>query len=257
VATSVNAYRTGNSETSVDGIVTVVSDAIIFNPSTAVFSNLNKVYSDLGLNQNLWAITYLIYQKDTRPNATQFAYSFAIRLGARSGNLLNPFLGPTGPIGPVGTRGTPGTAGDTGPAGPVGPQGQSGNTGPTGPMGATGAGSIMFIYISIEPGEIIPVGSLVKINPSGRIILADYGDPYRFPAHGFVQEVSGTIAKIAKDGPATFYSSLDIGEVYYLGSNGQTTVTPPYNKVGSQTIGIATSSSSIFMCINQSIVYGV
>lgn len=254
MATLVSASRTNATNAYIDANAFVLSDVPLANPTITLFNNIDKVYSDLGLNQAGYQVLYCVYIKGTQPAISQWSYAFTLRLSTRSGELSNPYLGPTGPNGLNGNRG---------PQGPIGPTGGLGATGPIGPFGPTGPSGQTVVY-NIGPGESLATGDLFSVSPSGLAIKADNSIASRLPAVGVVVSVSGGQIIGANQYLLSGLSGLTPRDTVWLGIDGTSTTVPPTGLtptipprqiIVAQTVGIVTSPYSILYSISQDPVY--
>jgi hypothetical protein len=72
------------------------------------------------------------------------------------------------------------------------------------------------------------VGTLVYIDELGDAEPADSSDPAKMPCVGVIAEiVDATHAKVRIAGAFTGFSGLTPGKVYFVGSDGEPTLTPP------------------------------
>jgi hypothetical protein len=243
MATQISAYKTSSNNEVVDGVVTLLSDTPVSNPSSLVFSNISRVYTDLAVTGDLWKIVYLVYQKESKPTPVQYAYSFSIRLGYRTSNLTNMFRGPDGPAGPPG------------PAGPVGPQGPKGDQGPAGPPGISSSATVYEIQKAI--GADISVGDFIFVNNAGYGLLASSVNEALFPSSGVVVSMDGSTLRIQREGPSNVFMNLTPGATYYLADNGAMSLLPPSNASGSQAVGTAISPTTLSLSVSSFAIYNI
>jgi len=242
VATYITAYTTTTTGSVIDSVVTVTTDAVSVNPSVLVYSNLTKVYSDLGVSQDLFLIVYLVLQKSSRPAPNQYVYSFNLRLSGRGTNLANLFSGPTGPTGFFAT----------GPQGPTGPT-ALGPTGETGPQGIPGAGA--GFDLEIATGESIVEGDPIAFNAAGEAQIADSTDSDRFPAIGIASSVSGSTVTVVSLGLADVYTGLTPNTDYFLVGN-YIDDAPPSGSThkGCQLLGRSLGTDTLLLNISANII---
>lgn len=243
MATYITAYTTSTIGSVIDSVVTVTTDTVSPNPSVLIYSNLTKVYSDLGVSQDLFLIVYLVLQKSSRPAPNQYVYSFNLRLSGRGTNLANLFVGPTGPTGFFAT----------GPQGPTGPT-ALGPTGDTGPQGIPGAGS--GFTLTKASAETIVANDVIAINASGEAIVADSTVASRYPAVGISTSVVGSTVTVVSIGPVGGFSGLVPGDTYFLSSAGTIDSAPPDDSIDevSQIIGVAQSASILIANVSPNLI---
>ena len=243
MANTITTYVTSSTNSVIDAVVTLTSNSPSPNPSVLVYADIGQVYAQIGVNQDLFTIIYLLLQKSSRSAANQYVYSFNLRLAGRSTALANLFVGATGPTG----------ASQSGPIGPTGPTG-IGPEGPTGPQGIPGSG---FSFILPINGSYAPVvNDLVAVNSSGEAILADASSIVSMPAVGFVTSIDlGTMeVTCASTGNIAGLSGLTTGTNYFLGTSGGLQ-TVPSTGAGAQFIGKALSTTTLLANVSSSVVY--
>lgn len=162
--------------------------------------------------------------------------------------------GPQGHIGlqgATGATGTKGAQGSQGTQGNVGVQGAIGITGPQGPQGASGDNRVSF-SAELEPG--LTVLDLVCVSSSATTAIkvgqASADDETKMPAVGFLlSKESSTVGTVVTSAIIEL-SGLTPGSVYFVGTGGVLTKTPPTPSTGSvfiQQVGVALTQTLLLI----------
>lgn len=268
--------------------VTIFSPIVIPDPVDFILSPViaNQVLNTINLSINSWSLT--ASSATSSILRSQFVYVYNVTITKRSGSSVLTIgppgpvgpPGPAGPAGPMGGMGPAGPRGGVGPAGPVGPKGPAGDQGPpgeqgekgdtgaagpkgdkgdigeTGPQGATGpagpqgppgqggGGSATDIAITYTIDESVNAGMAVCL-VDGVVFPADRTLNTRMPAIGIYQD--GPFIKVA--GPYSEGGTFTVGAPLYVGSNGDITMTFPTGLDLTQRIGVATSTTDMWVAV--------
>lgn len=108
---------------------------------------------------------------------------------------------------------------------------------------------------NLTMSEPVTVGDLVAVLPDGTGVLADSTIVGHYPAVGVCVALKDSVASVQPVGPASVFTGLNSGSIYFLGESGKLSSTMPSSAIVAHTVAMAISSTEALITTSNIPIY--